>query len=254
MKSVVFMGGKVPGYMCLQHLLAHPGFEVKAVISNWSDLDEGPGRWYPRMGDLVGHNEVPLYHTDKANKDCLGLMRRVRPDYLIVVFYDQILKPRFYGLAGTALNLHMADAERYRGCYPNIFALRNGESEYGVTLHRIDQGTDTGPVVACERFELSPHWMGHDLYFEAAERAAGLLAANLDALAVGPPGVTPQRAASDCRFYRRKDFPGQEVVFEGSAQDVRNQIRSMWFPPFPRPWFRIGDRRFEIVEVEDGMG
>lgn len=55
------------------------------------------------------------------------------------------------------VNLHLAPLPQYRGRYSAGHALRNGETEFGVTLHYIDEGIDTGPVIAIRRFAIAKH-------------------------------------------------------------------------------------------------
>lgn len=55
------------------------------------------------------------------------------------------------------VNLHLAPLPEYRGRYSAGHALRNGEKEYGVTLHYVDAGIDTGPIIAARRFGIAKH-------------------------------------------------------------------------------------------------
>lgn len=52
------------------------------------------------------------------------------------------------------VNLHFAPLPRYRGRYSAGHALRNGETYFGVTLHYIDEGIDTGPIIAERLFSI----------------------------------------------------------------------------------------------------
>lgn len=55
------------------------------------------------------------------------------------------------------VNLHFAPLPEYRGRYSAGHALRNGEKEFGATLHYVDAGIDTGPIIASRRFEIAKH-------------------------------------------------------------------------------------------------
>ena len=63
------------------------------------------------------------------------------------VFYSRIISPWFIQRAGRALNLHNAPLPRYRGCNPINWALKNGETTHGVTIHELTSCIDAGPIV-----------------------------------------------------------------------------------------------------------
>ncbi len=73
-------------------------------------------------------------------------------DLALSVFYDRILRPWFIDKCGRILNLHNAPLPRYRGIAPINWALKNEESEHGVTIHDITPEIDAGPIVAQRRF------------------------------------------------------------------------------------------------------
>jgi methionyl-tRNA formyltransferase len=71
------------------------------------------------------------------------------PDLLVVYGFNWILPPDVFGMPrlGT-INIHPSLLPRYRGPAPVLWAIRNGDAEIGVTIHRIDEGVDTGPILA----------------------------------------------------------------------------------------------------------
>ena len=77
-------------------------------------------------------------------------------DLGLSVFFDGILSPETVGRFQTVLNLHNAPLPRYRGMNPVNWALVHREQVHGVTLHDIDSGIDTGPIVDQIHFEIDP--------------------------------------------------------------------------------------------------
>jgi methionyl-tRNA formyltransferase len=92
--------------------------------------------------------KVPVYHkhTDLPS----GL------DLVFSCFYDKILRKKFIDQHKRVLNLHNSPLPKYRGVNPINWALKNGESYHGVTIHEIDEGIDTGPIVAQVRYSIYP--------------------------------------------------------------------------------------------------
>ncbi|MEV0373323.1 formyltransferase family protein [Streptomyces sp. NPDC050636] len=79
-----------------------------------------------------------------------------RYDLVLSILYDRIIGRRLIEGSGRAINLHPGPLPRYRGVRPVNWALRNGERMHGVTLHEIDEGIDSGPVLAQALFTIWP--------------------------------------------------------------------------------------------------
>lgn len=172
------------------------------------------------------------------------------PDLIVAAFFDRILPESIYSPPRLGCwNLHLGDPERYRGAYPNIRALRNGDSSYAVALHRVDGGIDTGPLLSKASFPIDPGFTGRDLYERMVEEGFELFRSCFaDLLSGAALSMTrPQADAQAETFYRR------ELTHEIDVpDDLRNQVRALSFPPFPPPFIMIGGRRFVIVEDKSG--
>lgn len=99
--------------------------------------------------DLV--RTVPFHN----GTDCLELLDELQPDF-IAVYGTVVLKPPVIERAGTAIfNMHTGISPRYRGTDTVFWPLHNGEPEWaGVTVHRLDEGIDTGPILRIGRPEI----------------------------------------------------------------------------------------------------
>ncbi|GAA3821391.1 hypothetical protein GCM10022226_47130 [Sphaerisporangium flaviroseum] len=72
------------------------------------------------------------------------------------VLYDKIIGPSLIDNTEQILNCHPGRLPEYRGARPVNWALRNGETVHGITIHRIDSGIDTGPIIAEALFSIWP--------------------------------------------------------------------------------------------------
>ena len=133
---VLFAGGKDIGCGCLEYLLGHPQVEVVGVFVN-PDGDIACDRWYHSATELALAYSIPVFAPCNINSArVVNQVRNVEPDLIVVAYYDQILRPEIIGLPRLGcINLHMALAEEYQGCYPTTWAIINGENRVGVLLH-----------------------------------------------------------------------------------------------------------------------
>jgi methionyl-tRNA formyltransferase len=125
--------------------------------------------------------------------ESVAAIRALRPDLLVLADYGQIVPPELLALpAHGALNLHPSLLPRHRGASPIAAAILAGDAETGVTLMRMDEGLDSGPIVAQRRVPLAGHEVAPELEALLAVVAAELLTASLADWLAGRVPATPQ--------------------------------------------------------------
>jgi methionyl-tRNA formyltransferase len=137
-------------------------------------------------------------------------MLRARPD-VVLVFGTGLLKaPLIEAFAGNILNIHLGLSPYYRGAGTNFWPLVNGEPEYcGATIHFLDIGVDSGPIIAHVRPDIRAGDGPHDIGNKTIVAAADALAA-----AAMEHARTPLRGVEQAgggRLYKRKDFSAAAV-------------------------------------------
>jgi methionyl-tRNA formyltransferase len=138
-------------------------------------------------------------------------MRALEPE-VALVFGTGILKQRFIdAFAGRIINLHLGLSPYYRGAGTNFWPLVNRAPEYvGATIHYLDAGIDTGPIIAHVRPEARPDDGPHELGNRAIAVAADCLAAAAIAHVAGQVRAVPQTASG--RLYKRRDFTAAAIL------------------------------------------
>jgi folate-dependent phosphoribosylglycinamide formyltransferase PurN len=98
---------------------------------------------------------VPHLHCDDLHEpESLALLQSLKPD-LGVVFAAYRLKPEVFTIPRLGcLNLHLGHAPEFRGSSPAFYELLEGVPSVGVTIHRISEGLDAGPIIAQQSFPL----------------------------------------------------------------------------------------------------
>ncbi len=138
-------------------------------------------------------------------------MRGLEPD-VVLVFGTGILRAPFIeAFAGRIINLHLGLSPYYRGAGTNFWPLVNREPEYvGATIHYLDAGIDTGPIIAHVRPRILPDDGAHDIGNRAIVAAAACLADATLAHVAGRIRAVPQTSSG--RLYQRKDFTATAVL------------------------------------------
>jgi methionyl-tRNA formyltransferase len=143
----------------------------------------------------------------------------------------------------------MALAEEYRGCFPTTWAILNGEKRAGVTLHYIDQGVDSGDIIAQTTVPMTEETTGKSLYDNCTVAGLQLFKTYFPLVEQGTAPRRPQIKTDNTKNYPRV-FPSQEIDFSKSGEEILRHIRANIFPPYPSAYFYIGGRKYIIQEEE----
>ena len=90
------------------------------------------------------------------DQEVVALLQPYRPDCLVLAGYLRILSPGFIqAFAGRILNIHPADTHQHQGLHAYEWAFENRLPETKITVHLVDEGLDTGPILAQEGVNLT---------------------------------------------------------------------------------------------------
>ena len=135
----------------------------------------------------------------------LEQIRRLRPDVVLVFGTGLLKRPLLEAFAGRLLNIHLGLSPYYRGAGTNFWPLVNREPEFcGATIHFLDEGVDTGPIIAHVRPDIRRGDGPHDIGNRTIVAAASTLAEAASAHAASPLRGVPQ--TGEGRGFVRKDF------------------------------------------------
>lgn len=244
---ILFMGGKNIGCACFEYLIEREE-NVIGVIPN-IDSDTLKDRWYRSITEIAIKNEIPVYGFKNINdKQSIEFIKNLKPDIIFVVYYDKILKKELIDIPPKGcINLHLALAEEYRGCYPTTWALINGEKRYGVTLHYIDEGVDTGDIIAQKEFEIEEDDTGETLYDKTTKYGIKLFKEVFPLIKENKVKARKQITNEKTKTYKRI-FPSREIKIDKKTKDY---IRALIFEPFKEPYFYIGKKKMIVKEEKE---
>lgn len=248
---VVFVGGKDVGCGCLDALLTLHFVEVVGVIINRQG-DLAKDRWYRSVTEIALSHNIPILKPRSINQqEAIEFIQRLNPDLLTVVYYDQLLTKKVIDIPRMGcINVHMALAEEYRGCYPTTWALINDEGHSGVTVHYIDEDMDTGDIVAQTIVPIEDEDTGRTLYYKCTNAGIDLFKEAIELIALGKAQKQVQVTTPNTKVYHRQDFPCFDIKLKERNRELYNYVRALTFDPFPCPYFYIGDRKILLIEED----
>ena len=177
-RRVVFIGGLDDGRRTVQELLDHPRVDLVGVFV----LDEqavGAVSGFRTFDDIVA---PPVLRKIAKVRDHADEIAALRPDLIVVVGFSQIIPPTILPVPPLGvIGFHTAVLPGRRGSSPVIWAIVDGLPESGVTMFYMDEGIDTGDVIAVERFPIEDDDYAVDVLRKADDATLTLLRAHLEA-------------------------------------------------------------------------
>ncbi|MFS2127097.1 formyltransferase family protein, partial [Pseudomonas sp. Pseusp97] len=162
----------------IEALLA-AGYQIDAVFTHADDPKEN--RFYGSVAQLCARLGIPVHAPEDVNHPLwVARIRELQPQYIFSFYYRHLLSEELLACAAKgAYNLHGSLLPRYRGRAPANWVLVNGETETGVTLHRMVKRADAGGIVAQQSVAIAPDDTALVLHGKLREATRELLASAL---------------------------------------------------------------------------
>lgn len=265
--NLVFFG--MTGLLSLAPLenLVNSGIEVKAVIIPAeppiiapllrrikpsrpapTDLPLVNPYFSQNIVHVAWEHDIPVWQVTRlSDPPTLALLADLQPDLMVVACFPSIFPTKLLQLPRYGcLNLHPSLLPAYRGPAPLFWMARQGERQAGVTLHFMDQGADTGDIVAQTAFDWPEGISGPELEQRCAAAGGQLLLAAVKQLAqTGQLPRQPQPKEGSSYF----SWPRDEDLVIPTTWEAR---RAFNFLRAAADWplvVAVGDQRFPVSRV-----
>ncbi|XGV95768.1 MAG: methionyl-tRNA formyltransferase [Leptolyngbya sp. BL-A-14] len=230
--NIIFFGTPEFAVPSLERLLAHPDFNVLAVVTQ-PDKRRGRGNeLIPSPVKAIAQAyQLPLYQPKSVKKDTetLDHLRAAQADAFVVVAYGQILSQAILDMPRLGcINAHGSLLPKYRGAAPIQWSLYHGDAETGMTTMLMDAGMDTGPMLLKAHTAIALLDNFDDLAARLASIGADLLIETLLQLNQQTLHPTPQddTQATYAPLIKKEDY---QLDWSRRAIELHNQVRG-FFP------------------------
>lgn len=222
---LIFFGTGTFSVPSLEKLLSN-GYNVVAVITK---PDKAMGRHRriapPAVKTLAEAAGIPVLQPSKLS-DLEGDIQALRPTMGIVVAYGNIIPKSILSLFPKGLvNVHASLLPKYRGASPIEATILNGDTETGVSLMKLNEGLDTGPVYATRALPLRGNETRPELFAALAKKGGELLVDFLPQILAGSlaPIEQDETNATAVRLVQKADGA---INWDTSATWIARQIRA----------------------------
>lgn len=249
-----YLGHGVMSYTCLKTLLE--GGRRPEFVAIHKDLEYERLRtlFYEPMVALCNENSIPLYRVDKLsalNDEIAGCEAGICLGYMEIIKKETLDMPK-HGI----MNVHGGKLPKYRGRAPISRAIMNGEKFLTLTLHKMDEGVDSGDVCLETILPITDKDDLNTLYAKCSAETAPLVERYFNTFDRGMLDCKKQDL-TDSKPFRKITDEERKVDWNKSAREIFNLIRAL-VPPFPGAFFECNGNRFHALRseilIDNGVG
>ncbi len=247
---IVFMGTPDYAVPVLAKLAKHPDLEVVAVCTP-PDRPRGRGKELaaPPVKTAALALGLPVMQPNslrsrRVQENLAGLSG----DVFVVAAYGKLLPAEVLALPPHGcLNIHPSLLPKYRGPSPVVSALLDGVDETGVTLMLLDEGMDSGPIIAQQKLTLTGDETAESLTLQLFRMGADLL---IDALGPWTAGQMEAIQQEESLATVTRKLERNDGVADWNLTPSELERRQRALTPWPGLFTRWGDRALRLVEVK----
>ena len=242
--KIIFLGTPEFGAIVLKKLIEND-FKPALVITA---PDKPVGRKQivtPSQVKVVAEKyKVPILQPEKI-KEVESEIKKLKPDLIITAAYGEIIPKKILDIPKySSLNVHPSLLPEYRGASPVQFAILNGEKKTGVTIIKMNEKLDQGPILANLEYLIENSEITHqELEEELANWGVELLIEIIPDWVDGKIKSKPQdeSKASYTRTIKKEDG---KIDWNNTAEEIERQVRA--FNPWPSAFCEVNDKTIKI--------
>lgn len=244
--KAVFMGTPDFAVPTLQKMI-DMGIEVTAVVTQ-PDKAKGRGKKviYSPVKECALAHDLPVYQPVRIRKEpeFIQTLRDMQPDVIVVVAFGQILPKEILDIPRLGcVNVHASLLPKFRGAAPIQWSIIDGEEVTGVTTMLMDEGLDTGDMLAKAIVPLDEKETGGSLFDKLSEAGGRLCVETLAKLEKGE--ITPEKQGESPTAYASMlDKKMGNIDWNKSAVVIERLVRGL--NPWPSAYTHLDGKTLKI--------
>jgi methionyl-tRNA formyltransferase len=240
--KILFLGVKRIGTLSLEALL-----EGDAPLAGAVTMKSQENLPIIKLANDAG---IPVFQNPPLNSSSfIKIVQELNPGRVLAFSYPRILKKNFLSLFEYGcINFHPARLPHYRGCFPTVWPILEGDREAYLTMHYMDEGIDTGDIIDTWKVPIGSKETGFSLYEKLIEVAPFLLKRHLPDIFMRHLAATPQDH-SKARYFSKKLPNDGQVDWTWKAELITRFVRALYHPFYESAFTVVHGQKIEILEA-----
>jgi len=247
--KIVFMGTPEFSLPTLEALIENKFNVVSVYTQPPTKSKRGQKINVSPIEEFSKKNKINFKNPINLNSDEeLKIFKELSPDIVVVVAYGQIISKIFLNIAKFGfINIHASLLPKWRGAAPIQRAIMNGDKKIGVSIMKIEEKLDSGPVLASKEIELGQNATHGEIEKTLSVMGANLLVENLKRLERGNSKFISQ-VHSEATYAKKIDKDETKINWSLDATKVLAHIHGL--SPIPGAWFEYENERFKVLRAK----
>ena len=198
------------------------------------------------------HLEFRAPESLKNNNEEFEYFKKIDADLAIVVAYGQIIPKEFLNLTKKGIiNIHASLLPKWRGAAPIQRSIINLDKETGISVMKIAEELDTGPICNTYKIDLENNLNASDVADKLSQLAAEKILDNIDDILEDKANFLEQDHSKATYASKIQKAEG-EINWSNNAKDINGKINGLY--PVPGAFFIYKGERYKILKAEIGNG
>ena len=246
--NVVFMGTPEFSVPTLNALIKNKHNVIKVYTQPPKKSKRGQKVNPSPIEEFCKKNNINLNNPTNLNdKGELEILKKLSPDIVVVVAYGQIIPKIFLDIAKFGfVNIHASLLPKWRGAAPIQRAIMNGDKKIGVSIMKIEEKLDNGPILDSEELELDQNATHGEIEKQLSIMGANLLIKSLKNIEDGNSKLVDQ-VHSEATYAKKIDKSETKINWNLDALKVLAHIHGL--SPSPGAWFEYENERYKVLKA-----
>lgn len=199
---------------------------------------------------LAKQNNIDVFNPEIFDTKIIDQLNKIKPDLIVVMAYGKILPKEVLELPKNgSINIHVSYLPRWRGAAPIEYALINGDKKTGITIIKINEKLDAGPIIAQESFSIPKNINKLQLTNELTKIGKKLLINTISSIFNNKINPIDQNENNATYAYKITSEQ-RRINFNNSTEKIINHIKA--HAPKPGAWFNLNNERIKIIDAKPG--
>ncbi len=201
--------------------------------------------------DFLNNIGITILYLNAKNKNkhLVDFIKKNKIRMGISWAFSNYIEPDVYNSMDLGvINFHAGLLPQFRGCHINNWVMINDEKYTGVTIHKIDEGYDSGKILLQQKIYINDEDDANTLRNKTNEVATRLIIENIDKLLLNEIiGISQDENKSF--YYKKRKFEDGIINFNMTSRQIFNTVRGL-VKPFPGAYFEYNDTKFIVYKAK----
>ena len=246
-KKIIFMGTPLIAANYLNSLINNKYKVVSVFTQPPRKRNRGMKVQSSPVHELANHNNIKVNFPTRLDEEAFDLIKSYKPDLIIVMAYGLLIPTKILNFPQYGcINIHVSLLPRWRGASPIEHTLLNGDTETGITIIKLIEKLDAGPIIVQKKIPVAENINKDDLSDKLTQLGSDLLIDILPKL-FADKIVMQDQNNKEATYAQKINSQMRKINFNLSTREVLNQIRA--YATNPGAWFFYNNERIKIISA-----